>query len=99
MGAGFIGMEIALLLADLGVRVTIIGRRTWVMPRMLDPETAEIAGRAMTARGIELRLGVEATGFVERDGVAAGVRMADDDRPHRGSLRRRHGRQAQPGVP
>ena len=28
VGAGFIGMEIALLLADLGVRVTIIGRRT-----------------------------------------------------------------------
>lgn len=77
VGAGFIGMEIALLLADLGVRVTIVGRRTWVMPRMLDPETAEIAGRAMVARGIELRLGVEATGFVERDGRAVGVRLAD----------------------
>ena len=56
-------MEIALLLADLGVRVTIIGRRGWVMPRMLDTETAEIAGRAMTARGVELRLGVEAIGL------------------------------------
>jgi NADPH-dependent 2,4-dienoyl-CoA reductase/sulfur reductase-like enzyme len=79
VGAGFIGMEIALLLADLGVRVTIIGRRGWVMPRMLDPETAEIAGRAMVARGIDLRLGVEATGFVERDGRAAGVRLADGE--------------------
>jgi NAD(P)H-nitrite reductase large subunit len=79
VGAGFIGMEIALLLADLGVRVTIIGRRTWVMPRMLDPETAEIAGRAMTARGIELRLGVEATGFLERAGSVAGVRLADGE--------------------
>ncbi len=79
VGAGFIGMEIALLLADLGVRVTIIGRRGWVMPRMLDTETAEIAGRAMTARGVELRLGVEAIGFVESDGEAAGVRMADGE--------------------
>lgn len=79
VGAGFIGMEIALLLADLGVRVTIVGRRTWVMPRMLDPETAEIAGRAMVARGIDLRLGVEATGFIERAGVAAGVRLATGD--------------------
>ncbi len=79
VGAGFIGMEIALLLADLGVRVAIVGRRTWVMPRMLDPETAEIAGRSMVARGIELRLGVEATGFVERDGAAAGVRLASGD--------------------
>lgn len=75
VGAGFIGMEIALLLADMGVRVTIVGRRRWVMPRMLDPETGEIAGRAMTSRGIELRLGVEAAGFVERDGTAAGVRL------------------------
>ena len=79
VGAGFIGMEIALLLADLGVRVTIIGRRGWVMPRMLDPETAEIAGRAMTARGVQLRLGVEALGFVEADGRAAGVRMVDGE--------------------
>jgi len=79
VGAGFIGMEIALLLADLGVAVTIIGRRTWVMPRMLDPESAEIAGRAMVARGVTLRLGVEAIGFVERDGVAAGVRLADGE--------------------
>lgn len=77
VGAGFIGMEIALLLADLGVRVTIVGRRTWVMPRMLDPETAEIAGRAMAARGIDLRLGIEATGFIESDGRAAGVQLAD----------------------
>ncbi|MGZ8439027.1 MAG: NAD(P)/FAD-dependent oxidoreductase, partial [Candidatus Limnocylindrales bacterium] len=79
VGAGFIGMEVALLLADLGVRVTMVGRRTWVMPRMLDPETAEIAGRAMTARGIELRLGVEATEFIDRDGEAAGVRLASGE--------------------
>ena len=79
VGAGFIGMEIALLLADLGVQVTIIGRRGWVMPRMLDTETAEIAGRAMVARGVVLRLGVEAIGFVDDDGRAAGVRMADGE--------------------
>jgi NAD(P)H-nitrite reductase large subunit len=79
VGAGFIGMEVALLLADLGVHVTMVGRRTWVMPRMLDPETAEIAKRAMTARGIELRLGVEATEFVDRDGQAAGVRLASGE--------------------
>lgn len=79
VGAGFIGMEIALLLADLGVRVTMVGRRTWVMPRMLDPETAGIAARAMTGRGVELRLGVEARSFVDRHGQAAGVRLASDE--------------------
>jgi len=79
VGAGFIGMEIALLLADLGVRVTIVERLTWVMPRMLDPETAEIAGRALVARGIDLRLDAEAIGFVEREGVVAGVRLANGE--------------------
>jgi nitrite reductase (NADH) large subunit len=79
VGAGFIGMEVALLLAALGVRVTMVGRRGWVMPRMLDPETAEIAARAMMARGIDLRLGVEAIEFVDRDGAAAGVRLASGE--------------------
>jgi NAD(P)H-nitrite reductase large subunit len=76
VGAGFIGMEIALLLADLGVRVTMLGRRSWVMPRMLDPETAGIAGRIMSERGVELRLGVEARRFLGADAVE-GVEMAD----------------------
>jgi NADPH-dependent 2,4-dienoyl-CoA reductase/sulfur reductase-like enzyme len=77
VGAGFIGMEIALLLADMGVAVTMIGRRGWVMPRMLDVETAEIAARAMVGRGVTLRLGVEATAFEEGGGVVVGVRLAD----------------------
>jgi nitrite reductase (NADH) large subunit len=33
----------------------------------------------MQARGVELRLGVEAIGFVDADGRAAGVRMADGE--------------------
>jgi nitrite reductase (NADH) large subunit len=76
VGNGFIGMEIALLLADLGVRTTIIGRRPWLMPRMLDPETAALAAEAMEARGVELLLGVEATSFEGSEGVT-GVRLAD----------------------
>jgi nitrite reductase (NADH) large subunit len=69
-------MEIALLLADLGVRVTMLGRRSWLMPRMLDPETAGIAARIMRERGVELRLGVEASRFLGIDAVE-GVEMAD----------------------
>ena len=76
VGNGFIGMEIALLLADLGVHTTIVGRRTWLMPRMLDPETAALAADAMRARGVELLLGVEATEFIG-DATVEGVRLAD----------------------
>jgi NADPH-dependent 2,4-dienoyl-CoA reductase/sulfur reductase-like enzyme len=78
VGAGFIGTEIALLLADLGVRVTVLERLGWVMPQMLDPETAGIAARLVRERGVELRLGVEVSAFV---GIAAveGVLMASGD--------------------
>jgi NAD(P)H-nitrite reductase large subunit len=75
VGAGFIGTEIALALADLGVRVTIVEYLEWVMPRMLDRETAEIAAAAIRGRGIDLRLGIKATAFLDRDGRAAGVRL------------------------
>lgn len=37
VGAGFIGVEVAVLLRQLGLRVTMVSRR-WVMPRVLDPE-------------------------------------------------------------
>ena len=40
VGAGFIGVEVALLLRSLGLDVTIVERER-VMPRMLDEEPAE----------------------------------------------------------
>lgn len=76
VGCGFIGVEIALLLADLGLRVTVLGRRPWVMPRMLDTESAAIAEAVLRARGVNVQVGVEAKSFVG-GGVAQGVEMAD----------------------
>jgi NAD(P)H-nitrite reductase large subunit len=76
VGNGFIGIELSLLLADLGVAVTVIGRRTWLMPRVLDPTTSRIAEAVLTARGVSLRLGVEAEAIVGDPG-ASGVLLAD----------------------
>ncbi len=76
VGCGFIGVELALLLADLGVRVTVLGRRGWVMPRMLDPDTAAVAEAAIRERGVELRLGVPVSAFVG-DATVEGVELAD----------------------
>src|SRR5664279_951267 len=59
VGNGFIGIELSLLLADLGVGVTVIGRRNWLMPRVLDPLTSKIAEAALVTRGVTLRLGIE----------------------------------------
>ncbi|HUZ10691.1 MAG TPA: FAD-dependent oxidoreductase [Acidimicrobiales bacterium] len=79
VGNGFIGIELSLLLADLGVDVTVIGRRRWVMPRVLDPVTSTIAETALKARGVTLRLGVQAEAIVG-DSTATGVRLADGSR-------------------
>jgi len=76
VGNGFIGVELSLLLADLGVDVTVVGRRNWVMPRVLDPITSTVAEDALIRRGVTLRLGVQAEAFVGSPSVT-GVRLAD----------------------
>lgn len=76
VGNGFIGIELSLLLADLEVDVTVIGRRPWIMPRVLDPVTSTFAESALKARGVTLRLGVQADAFVGSPSVT-GVRLVD----------------------
>lgn len=74
VGAGFIGMEIALLLRALGVAVTQVEMLDQVMPAMLDRETAAFALEVMRQRGIEVRLNTKARAFIG-DGKASGVEL------------------------
>jgi NADPH-dependent 2,4-dienoyl-CoA reductase/sulfur reductase-like enzyme len=78
VGAGFIGMEIALLLRELGVAVTQIEMLDQVMSAMLDPETAGIALAMMSKRGVDVRLNTKASAFVG-DGQAKGVQLASGE--------------------
>ncbi len=70
VGAGFIGVEVALLLADLELEVTLIEQQDRVMSRMLDVETAGIVADALRGRGVTLMSDTEASAFV-------GSRQAD----------------------
>jgi nitrite reductase (NADH) large subunit len=63
VGAGFIGVEIALLLRNLGLEVTQIEMEDRVMPRMLDAETSGIVIDVMRERGIDLQLNTKAKAF------------------------------------
>jgi NAD(P)H-nitrite reductase large subunit len=63
VGAGFIGVEVALVLRELGLEVTMVEALDRVMPRTLDPETAGIVARELTRRGIVLRLATRARAF------------------------------------
>jgi NAD(P)H-nitrite reductase large subunit len=64
VGAGFIGMEIALLLRALGVAVIQVEMLDQVMPAQLDRETAAFAQGVMRQRGIDLRLNTKARAFI-----------------------------------
>lgn len=78
VGAGFIGMEIALLLRELGVEVTQVEMLDQVMANMLDAETASIALELMQAHGVQVRLNTKAQAFIESSdasGLATGVRL------------------------
>jgi NAD(P)H-nitrite reductase large subunit len=73
VGAGFIGVEIGLLLADLGLEVTQLVRSR-VMRSMLDTETSQVLLEIMQQRGISVLQGAEAdavafTGETHAEGV------------------------------
>ncbi len=74
VGAGFIGVEIALLLQALGLQVTQIEMLDRVIPRMLDAETAGIVAEVMRERGVDLRLNTKARRFIGND-RAQGVEL------------------------
>lgn len=78
VGAGFIGVEIALLLQDLGVQVTLVEALDRIIPAILEPETADIALRAIRDRGVDVRLHTRAEAFIG-EGRASGVRLASGE--------------------
>lgn len=82
VGAGFIGVEVALVLRDLGLDVTMVSRR-WVMPRGLDEETGGIVLAALQDRGVKVRMfepaeELEGTTAVEAVRLASGERLRAD---------------------
>jgi len=74
VGAGFIGMEIALLLRELGVSVIQVEMLDQVMSTMLDKDTAAIALDLMRQRGVDVRLNTKAETFLG-NGSAKAVKL------------------------
>ncbi len=74
VGAGFIGMEIAMLLRELNVQVTQVEMLDQVMPAMLDSETAAVALSLMRSHGVDVRLNTKAASFIG-NGAVKGIRL------------------------
>ena len=81
VGAGFIGVELALLLQDLGVAVTMVEMEDRLMWRMLEPETADIVLDNVRARGVEVRLNTRAEAFLG-DREVTGVKLDSGEELH-----------------
>lgn len=78
VGAGFIGMEIALLLRKLDVSVIQVEMLDQVMSTMLDEDTAVIALDLMRQHSVDVRLDTKADAFLGNGSVKA-VRLSSGD--------------------
>ena len=77
IGGGFIGLEIAENLSDLGVKVTIIQRPDHVM-NTLDYDMAALVHAKLMSKGIDLKLGSNVIGF-ESNADKLSVLLKDDE--------------------
>ena len=66
-GGGFIGLELAENLRELGMEVTIVQRPRQLM-NPFDPDMAAFIHSQMRAHGVKLALGYSVEGFEERNG-------------------------------
>ncbi len=76
VGAGYIGLEVAEGLLKRGLHVTVVERLDAPMGSVLDADMALDVAAAMTAAGIDLRLGTAVTGFTEVNGQVTAVDTA-----------------------
>lgn len=77
IGTGFIGVEIATELADIGKDVTIIGGNH-ILAGSFDYEMAVQAEEIMKKKGITLALGQHACEVLKENNLATGVLLQDD---------------------
>ncbi len=82
IGAGFISLELAMLLASRqpdGREYTVIELLSHPLPLMLDPEFGKRVHDHLQAQGLTMRMGETVTRIVGRDGKVAGVELASGE--------------------
>jgi len=68
IGGGLIGVEAAEALVNLGVDVTVVELRGWLLNLLLDREAAKIVEAAMESRGVKLVTGQSVKEILGREG-------------------------------
>ncbi len=82
VGGGLLGLEAAHGLQALGLRVTLVHRRQWLMNRQLDRAAGQLLQEKLEERGMAFAMGVEPDAILTTtaDGqqqVATGVSLSD----------------------
>jgi dihydrolipoamide dehydrogenase len=77
VGGGGVAVEMATAWQGLGSAVTLLARRSGLLPRM-EPFAGELVGRALTEAGVDVRIGVSVTGL-RRPGGTGPVTLQLDD--------------------
>ncbi|MGN0329258.1 MAG: CoA-disulfide reductase, partial [Lachnospira sp.] len=76
VGGGFIGLEVAENLCDLGVKITVVQRPKQLM-NTLDYDMATLVHNKLCSKGIALKLGGDVIGFEEKEKLQ--VILKDDE--------------------
>ncbi len=79
VGAGYVGLEMAENLAELGMRVEIVEALGQVAPRTLDGDLAEVLQGELEANGVKVTLNAPVKGFKVRDGRITSVETEKGD--------------------
>lgn len=77
VGAGFIGLETAAVLKQMGKRVTVLEMQDRVMPRVVAPLVSEFYRAVHESRGVAIRTQVTVSGFEAQGSRLSGVRLGD----------------------
>ncbi|WP_423462976.1 NAD(P)/FAD-dependent oxidoreductase [Promicromonospora sp. MS192] len=77
IGDGWIGLEVAASARTLGLDVTVVGRGTHPLGRVLGTEMSDFYAGVHTEHGVRLQRGVSVTGLRGADGRVTGVDLSD----------------------
>ena len=80
IGGGFVGLEVAEQFVHRGLACTLMERGNQVL-KTLDHEMAQPIGEALSAGGVDLRLGVNVEDLKVEGDRAVGVQLADETLP------------------
>ena len=79
VGAGYIGLEAAAALTQMGVKVKVLEAAPQVLGRVTGPEIGGFFLDKHRASGVEIMLGARLDGFVGENGKLTGARLASGE--------------------